>query len=137
MQFDFVCLALHRSPRVNIANRFITAIEHLRGIGYTKPIILAHPSGRQFSKGDIGETDWDKLFDVCVKHDVILEINSLPERLDLDYSLCKKAKKKGIKFSISTDSHAIDNMDLVEYGISVARRAWLEQGDVVNTKEQW
>ena len=135
MEFDFVLLALHRNPRVNIADRFITAIEHLRDIGYTKPIILAHPSGRQFGKGPIGETDWDKLFQVCKEKSVILEINSLPERLDLDYSLCKKAKKKGIKFSISTDSHAIDNMDLVEYGINVARRAALSKEEVINTKD--
>jgi len=138
IMFDFVLLACHRQPGVNVANRFITAIKHIReDLKYEKPIILAHPSGRQFGKREIASTNWDELFDVCAKYDVVLEINSLPERLDLDYSLCKQAKAKGIKFSISTDSHAVSNMDLMFLGVGVARRAWMTKDDVINTKEQW
>lgn len=134
-QMDYVTLALHRQPTVDVATRFITAIEHIRSIGYTKPIILAHPSGRQFGKTDCAKTDWNALFDVCMKHDVTLEINSLPERLDLEFGLCKQAKAKGLKFSISTDSHHHSHFDYVELGVDVARKAWMTKEDVINTVE--
>jgi len=134
-RMDYVTLALHRQPTVNVATRFITAIEHIRSIGYTKPIILAHPSGRQFGKTDCAQTDWNALFDVCVKYNVVLEINSLPERLDLEFSLCKQAKAKGLKFSIATDSHHHSHFDYVPLGVSVARSAWLTKDDVINTQE--
>lgn len=136
-KMDFVLLALHRQPTNNVATRFTKAIEHIREIGYTKRIILAHPSGRQFGKSPVADTDWNALFEVCAKHDVVLEIDSLPQRLDLEYTLCRLAKSKGCKFSISTDTHALDHTDCLELGINVARRAWLVVDDIINTRQEF
>lgn len=134
-EFDFVLLACHRKPRQDVAPRFITAIEHIRRNLYiTKPIILAHPSGRQFSKGPIAETDWDELFRVCAANGVALEINSMPDRLDLDYLLCQKARRVGCRFCINADAHHIRHQNNLELGINVARRSWLTKEDVLNTQ---
>lgn len=134
-QFDFILLALHRLPGENIATRFISAIEHIRNVEPEKLLILAHPSGRKFGKSPVGQTDWAKLFRVCAENRVVLEINSLPERLDLDYTLVKQARDEGIKFAVNTDSHHTSHMSYVPLGVNVARRAWLSANDVINTKE--
>ncbi len=63
-----------------------------------------------------------------------MEINSFPERLDLDDVNARKAKEAGVKLTISTDAHSIDQMEFLPLGVSVARRAWLEAVDVENTK---
>jgi DNA polymerase (family 10) len=63
----------------------------------------------------------------------ILEINASPDRLDLNDLNARKAKEKGIKIAINTDAHDLKRMDEMPYGVSVARRAWLGPGDVINT----
>ena len=63
-----------------------------------------------------------------------MEINSYPLRLDLTDTMIKKAHSKGLKFMITTDSHDPKQMRYMSYGVSVARRGWLEKKDVMNTK---
>jgi len=63
----------------------------------------------------------------------ILEVNAQPRRLDLDDVHCKMAHDLGVKLAISTDAHTPAHMDYIRYGIDLARRGWLESGDVVNT----
>jgi DNA polymerase (family 10) len=64
---------------------------------------------------------------------VCLEINSYPDRLDLPDVHCKHASEMGLTMVISTDSHKTADLDLMEFGVGVARRGWLEKGDVLNT----
>ena len=66
---------------------------------------------------------------------VALEINSWPYRLDLPNILVRKAVEKGIKMIIDTDSHRVSQMDLIKYGVAVARRGWAKKGDILNTLE--
>ena len=54
-------------------------------------------------------------------------------RLDLNDKLCKEAKTYGAKFAISTDAHHISNLELLRFGVAVARRGWLEKEDIINT----
>jgi DNA polymerase (family 10) len=65
---------------------------------------------------------------------VLLEINASPERLDLTASLARAAKARGVKFVISTDAHHPKHLANMRYGVTMARRAWLEPGDIVNTR---
>ncbi len=95
--------------------------------------IIAHPTGRVIGHRNAYLIDMDEIFKVCKEEGVFLEINSQPERLDLNDILIKTAKEIGCKFSISTDSHDIDSLDFMEYGVNQARRGWAEKEDVINT----
>lgn len=103
------------------------------GLSHPKAKILAHPSGRLINQRPGYELDWDKIFQFIKENDKAIEINSWPTRLDLPDMLVKQAKEHGVKFVINTDSHAIEHMDNMFYGVSVARRGWCEPKDVLNT----
>ncbi|MBI2594111.1 hypothetical protein HYW39_00230, partial [Candidatus Curtissbacteria bacterium] len=62
-----------------------------------------------------------------------LEINSFQTRLDLPDILVREAKRFKVKFVIDTDSHEVEHLKLMEYGVDVARRGWLESKEVINT----
>ena len=62
-----------------------------------------------------------------------MEINASPERLDLDPVLLRAAKQQGVKFVISTDAHHPKHLANMRFGVSMARRGWLEAADVANT----
>lgn len=62
-----------------------------------------------------------------------MEINAFPDRLDLDDVNSRAAMEQGVKVSIGTDAHAPGHLDFIALGVSVARRGWLEAGDVANT----
>ena len=79
------------------------------------------------------DVDWDELFAACREYGVRLEINSQPDRLDLRDNYCQRAKEAGIRFVVNSDAHKQNDLDFMNYGVSVARRGWLEQGDVLNT----
>jgi len=104
----------------------------LKGLSHPKAKILAHPTGRLLNKRPGYELDWEKLFDFCKENNKAIEINSWPQRLDLPAILVREALKKGVKFFIDTDSHQESEMDLMEYGVSVARRGWATPNDILN-----
>ena len=96
--------------------------------------ILAHPTGRLIGLREPYELDMEAVMRACVQRGAILELNSQPDRLDLNDIHCRMAKEAGIPVAISTDAHSIRDLDLMEFGIGQARRGWLEAGNVVNTK---
>jgi|YelNatPaOPRAMG01_1025707.scaffolds.fasta_scaffold01360_9 DNA polymerase (family 10) len=96
--------------------------------------ILSHPTGRLIGKRDPYEVDVEKILEAAKESHTAMEINSSPERLDLKDRDCRKAKEEyGLKMAINTDAHSEENLDLMRYGVSVARRGWLEPEDVLNT----
>ncbi len=105
----------------------------LKGLSHPKAKILAHPTGRLLNQRAGYELEWDKVFDFAVKNNKAIEINSWPLRLDLPDNLVRVAIGKGVKLVIDTDSHASSHMDLMEYGVSVARRGWASPSDILNT----
>jgi len=107
----------------------------LKGLSHPKAKIFAHPTGRLINERKGYDVDWEQLFDFCAKNNKALEINAFPSRLDLTDSLIRQARKYHLKFSIDTDSHAVEQMDLMQYGVSVARRGWLSKGDILNCME--
>ena len=64
----------------------------------------------------------------------MIEINAHPQRLDLDWVHCKRAKALGVKLVINPDAHSTDEIGLYRFGVDVARRGWLEKKDVFNTQ---
>jgi DNA polymerase (family 10) len=77
--------------------------------------------------------DFEAIAGKAAERGVWLEVNASPERLDLHAPLLRSAKRKGVRFTISTDSHQIRHLQNMQYGITMARRGWLEAGDVMNT----
>jgi len=95
---------------------------------------IGHPLGRMLGQRDPVRFDADRVFEACKDAGVCLEINAHPERLDLPDVWCKRAKEAGCTMVVSTDAHKIADLDLIAHGVSVARRGWLEAGDVLNTQ---
>ena len=127
---DGAIVSIHSSFSMNTE---VMTKRVLEGLSHPKVKILAHPTGRLINERQGFNLDWDKLFEFCAKNNKAIEINSWPSRLDLPDSLVKKALYYNIKFVINTDSHAAHQMDLMKYGISVARRGWAKKSDILNT----
>ncbi len=127
--FDVVIAAIH--SRFNMSEKEMTD-RIVKGISNPYVHIFAHPTGRLLLTRDAYAVDLKRVIDAAIKHNVALEINSHPLRLDLDWHWCKYAKEKGAKFAIGPDAHSVDEIDCVAYGVGVARKGWLEKDDVLN-----
>jgi len=94
--------------------------------------IISHPTGRILKRRDEYLCDFDKILRAAKEFKVILEINSFPERLDLNDQNIRRAKEAGVKMVINTDSHHKDQLRYIELGIAQARRGWAEKEDIIN-----
>jgi DNA polymerase (family 10) len=96
--------------------------------------ILAHPTGRRILRREPSRAKMDVVFEAAVRHGVAVEINCQPERLDMDDILARRAHDRGVGIVIDTDAHSPAALGNVRWGVTVARRAWLESKDVLNTR---
>ncbi|MBI4130023.1 hypothetical protein HY468_01765 [Candidatus Roizmanbacteria bacterium] len=128
---DAAIISIHSSFEMNremMTKRIISALS-----SHPKVRIFGHPTGRLINKRESIQADWYAIFEYCKKHDIALEINSSAQRLDLPDNLIFEARKMGLKFIIGTDSHHVDQMRQMEYGVATARRGWCEKSDILNT----
>lgn len=129
-KLDIVLVSVHSrmtQPGEEMTERIIKALQN----PYVK--ILGHPTGRQVLKRDPFSFDIEKVFGVAQELGVILELNGNPERLDLCDRHVKLARDKGMKIVISTDAHHPEHLKFMRYGVTTARRGWMEKKYVVNT----
>ncbi len=129
-EFDVVVAAIHagfKQPREKITKRLVKACANK----YVH--IIAHPTGRLWGTREPYEIDFNELFKVARQTNTCMEINSFPNRLDLNDLNSRHAKEAGVKLAINTDSHTIDQLDSIKLGVSVSRRGWLSKEDVINT----
>ena len=129
-KLDWVVASIHSSFEMaedKMTERIIRAVES--GVVHA----FGHPFGRLIGQRDPIRFDADKVFEACKKAGVALEINAHPDRLDLPDVYCKRAKEIGCTMVISTDAHRTADLDMIEFGVGVARRGWLEKNDVLNT----
>jgi DNA polymerase (family 10) len=94
--------------------------------------ILGHPTGRILGKREPYPINEDRVFEAAIDAGTMMEINAFPERLDLNDRMARRAAEAGLKLAIGTDSHDVDQMRYMQFGISVARRAWLERKHLAN-----
>jgi len=130
---DGVIVSIHSAftqPRSQVTERLITALT-----AHPKVRALGHPSGRLLGSREGVDADWPAVFAAAKKHDVALEINAYPDRLDLSDALVFDAIRNGNRLLIDTDAHAVEHMDLMRYGVSVARRGWAEKPHILNAME--
>lgn len=97
--------------------------------------IIGHPTGRLLIERPPYNLNIDEIIKVAKEYDKFLEINSYPLRMDLNDINARKAKEAGVKLVINTDAHSVMQLDFITYGVAVARRAWLEKNDILNTYE--
>jgi len=104
----------------------------IRGISNPYVDVLAHPSGRLLLEREPYAVDMEAVLAACLENEVAVEINAHPLRLDLDWRYVRTAREMGVKFVISLDAHDPEDFDHLDYGVSVARKGWLEKADVLN-----
>ncbi len=105
----------------------------LRAMDHSCFNIFAHPTGRLLGERPPYDVDMERLMAGAKQRGCFLEVNSEPDRMDLDDAACRMAKEMGLRVAVSTDAHALDGLDLMELGVAQARRGWLEKQDVLNT----
>ena len=105
----------------------------LKAVGNPNTSIIGHPTGRIQLRREGYAFDMHAVLAAAAKHKVAMELNSYPDRLDLNDVHLRQAKQHGVKIVINTDSHHTSHMEKIRYGILQARRAWLTQADVLNT----
>jgi DNA polymerase (family 10) len=95
---------------------------------------MVHPTGRLLNRRDPYDVDVEAILAAAKEHKTLLELNANPMRLDLNDVYCAAAKSLGVPIFIATDAHAVDELDMMRYGILQARRAGLTKFDVANTR---
>ena len=129
-ELDWVVAAIHsgfKTEEQAMTNRVIEAIrnEHVD--------TLAHPTGRLIQRRSPYALDLDAVFEAAAERGVMMEINCYPERLDLSDVDSRRAKEHGVMMTLGTDAHTPSELEFLPLGVAVARRGWLEAGDVANT----
>ena len=106
----------------------------LKAMDHPHFTLLAHPSGRLIERRDPYGVDMPRVIRKAKERGCYLELNAHPERLDLLDTYCLAAKAEGVLVSINSDAHSVLDFDHLRFGLGQARRGWLEQGDVLNTR---
>jgi len=130
-QLDFVIAGVHslfKMSRDEMTARVVKAMQN------PHVDIISHPTGRILKRRDEFEIDFDTILKVAQETGTVLEINSYPERLDLNDVNILRAKKAGVKMVINTDAHNVAQLHLIRFGVAQARRGWAERGEVINTR---
>ena len=128
-ELDLVIASLHtslRQSRERVTRRLMNAIQN------PHVDLIAHPTGRLIGQREGADLDMESILQAAADHDVILEINANPERLDLNDVFARRALELGCRLAINTDAHRPEHLDFRHYGLGVARRAWATADQVVN-----
>jgi DNA polymerase (family 10) len=129
--FDYVIGSIHSRFSMDgeaMTNRVLAALDdpHLT--------VLAHPTGRLLLSREPYAIDVEAVLEKAVQVGVAVELNADPHRLDLDWRYCRQAKELGVTIAIGPDAHSPAGLDNVHFGIGMARKAWLEAGEILNTR---
>ena len=129
-QLDWVIASVHTSFAIGseaMTERMITAIEH--------PLIdaIGHPTGRKIESRAPYAIDVDRIIEAAARTGTMLEINSAPDRRDLDDVHARAAAAAGVRIIIDSDAHGPNTLIHTRWGVATARRAWLTKADVANT----
>jgi DNA polymerase (family 10) len=130
-ELDVVLAAVHsrfKQPRAEMTARIV------RALGHPSVNVLAHPTGRRLGSREPYDVDLAAVLAAARAHGKAVEINASPERLDLDDVHARQAAGLGVPVAIDSDTHFLQEMDNLALGVGVARRAWIEAGQVLNAR---
>ena len=130
-ELDWVQLSLHagqRAESMELTKRVVEAMRH--------PAVrcLSHPKGRIINHRPENALDLEQVFAVALETGVALEVNGLPDRLDLRGELVREAIAAGVQIVCSTDAHSVRGLANMELSVATARRGWATRADVLNTR---
>jgi DNA polymerase (family 10) len=129
--FELVVASLHvarRQTRAELTQRVLNAIEN------PHVDVIAHPAGRMIGTRDDLDLDWDTVYRAAARTGTVLEMNGSPHRLDLSVERARRALELGCLLSIDSDAHHTREFAYLGWGVSQARRAWVEPSNVLNTR---
>jgi DNA polymerase (family 10) len=138
-KFDFVVASVHSRfgmEREAMTDRILAAVRN----PCTR--FLGHATGRLLLGRKAYEVDMERVIEEAAKHDVAIEINANPARLDIDWRWGAKLREYRTVVSVNPDAHDIEGLEDTRYGVAVARKALLPRGLVVNSRsvedvERW
>jgi DNA polymerase (family 10) len=130
-QLDWTIASVHTSFAMDpkaMTDRMIAAMEH--------PLVdaLGHPTGRKIETRAPYGLEVERVIEAAARTGTMIEINSAPDRRDLNELHARAAAEAGVRILVNSDAHAARNFALLEYGIATARRAWLTAEQVANTR---
>ncbi len=130
-ELDIVIASVHSSFRQDrdvMTRRITGAIEN------PNVDMVAHPTCRKIGEREPVDVDLEAVYSAAARHGKALEINAIPERLDLKDIHAYRARELGVTLAIGTDAHAVYHLGFMKFGIGVARRAWCKPGDILNNR---
>ncbi len=128
---DFVVASIH--SRFNESGEEMTD-RICRALADPHVTMLGHISGRLLLEREAYELDFERVFETAARYGVLIEINSTPSRLELDWRWLQRAKAAGVRFSINPDAHNTTELANVPLGVAIARKGGLEAADLLNTR---
>ena len=130
-EFDLVGASLHQNFRQDAAKLTERAV---KALSHPSVDFLCHPTNRLIGKREGNPIDLARVIGAAKDNGKMLEIDGEPDRLDMDEVWARRAMEEGVQVVIDSDAHSVEQLDNVSYGVTVARRAWLESKHVMNTK---
>ena len=130
-ELDWVQASLHAGQRR--AARELTA-QVTEAMRHPAVSCLSHPTGRLIRRRPPNALDLDRVFEVALETGVALEVNGLPDRLDLSGENVRRARDAGVAITVSTDSHSVRGLGNMQLAVATARRGWLIAADVLNVR---
>ena len=130
-ELDWVQASVHagqRMPRREMTKRVEAALAN----PYVR--CLSHPTGRYINRRPENAVDLDRVFELALQQQVAVEVNGLPDRLDLSGDHVREALEAGVKIVCSTDSHSVRGFGNMLLSVATARRGWAAVEDVLNTR---
>jgi DNA polymerase (family 10) len=128
-EFDFIVASVH--SRFGLDKDAQTA-RLIKAVSNPYTTILGHMTGRKLLQREEFEVDIEAVLKACAKYGVAVEINANPHRLDLDWRWHQRGLELGCIFAINPDAHDISEIDLVRYGVAVARKGGVPAAKVLN-----
>jgi DNA polymerase (family 10) len=129
-ELDWVIASVHTSfgmGTTEMTDRIVAAIEH--------PLVdaIGHPTGRKIERRPPYGVEMDRIIEAAARTGTMIEINSAPDRRDLNDVHARAAAQAGVRILVNSDSHGVNTLGITRWGIATARRAWLTAADVANT----
>lgn len=137
-QIDYVVASVHAMSRWRGRDESQNTEDLLKCLDHPSTTVLGHPTGRILQGREGYEVDLHSVLEYMSDANKdgqlkAVELNASPYRLDLDWRLCKRAKELGVPVVINPDAHSIQGLGDIDYGVMVARKGWLEEGDILNS----
>jgi DNA polymerase (family 10) len=130
-RFDYVIGSIHSRFGMNETEMTERV---LKGMADPRLTIVGHPTGRLLLRREPFAVDINAMMEMAAEQGIALELNCDPNRLDLDWRWVQEARKRGVTIEIGPDAHSPSELGFVDFGMQIARKGWLEKGDVLNTR---